>query len=206
MIDHVGVLDRATNLPISVDLENGHGPEPESRGPGAVTRAAEAGPVGGSIEDYAPGARPLRLRSRRREGRRRVRSPARRPSFPFTFTARAENHIRGNPDIDDTVARLQAYEPAGADVLYAPGLRQRRTRSGRCATRLASRSTCWRILLPDAGRDRGRRRAEGQQREARWHWVAAGAMAAAAEQMRDAGDFSALPRAPSSLDEWLGEG
>src|SRR6185437_4457899 len=48
---------------------------------------------------------------------------ARDLGFPFTFTARAENHIRGNPDLDDTVARLQAYERAGADVLYAPGLR-----------------------------------------------------------------------------------
>ena len=52
-----------------------------------------------------------------------AREAAERLGFPFTLTARAENHIRGNPDLDDTIARLQAYERAGADVLYAPGLR-----------------------------------------------------------------------------------
>ena len=61
--------------------------------------------------------------------------------FPFTLTARAENHIRGNPDLDDTIARLQAYERAGADVLYAPGLRTA-TRSARSPRRPRSRSTC----------------------------------------------------------------
>src|SRR6476646_3027515 len=88
---HVQALASATDLPISVDLENGYGPEPE-RAAVAIDRVAEAAEA------------------------------AKRLSFPFVLTGRAENHIRGNPDLDDTIARLQAYERAGADVLYAPGL------------------------------------------------------------------------------------
>src|SRR5205807_5120330 len=88
----------------------------------AVQRVAEAGAVGGSIEDwdakeglYDPVFAVERVAA--------AVEAARTFPFPFTLTARAENHIRGNPDLEDTIARLQAYEKAGADVLYAPGLR-----------------------------------------------------------------------------------
>ena len=118
---HVGALAAATALPVSVDLENGFGAEPEDAAR-AITSVAEAGAVGGSIEDfdregflYEQGKAVERI-----EG---AVEAARALPFPFTLTARAENHIRGNPDLADTISRLQAYEEAGADVLYAPGLR-----------------------------------------------------------------------------------
>jgi 2-methylisocitrate lyase-like PEP mutase family enzyme len=119
--EHVSALDAATGLPLSVDLENGYGPDPEHAA-SAIARAAEAGAVGGSIEDFDPGGG-LYSRERAAERVAAAVEAARGLDFPFTLTARAENHIRGNPDLDDTIARLQAYERAGADVLYAPGLR-----------------------------------------------------------------------------------
>ena len=119
--EHVAELDAATGLPVSVDLENGYGPEPEDVAR-AVTRVAEAGAVGGSIEDYdrggflyEPGKSVERIAA--------AVEAARALPFPFALTARAENHIRGNPDLADTISRLNAYAEAGADVLYAPGLR-----------------------------------------------------------------------------------
>ena len=108
-------------LPVSVDLENGHGREPEDAAR-AIARVAEAGAVGGSIEDWDQGGELYSL-DHAAERVAAAAETARSLDFPFTLTARAENHIRGNPDLDDTIARLQAYERAGADVLYAPGLR-----------------------------------------------------------------------------------
>src|SRR5207253_10855294 len=85
-------------------------------------RVAGAGAVVSSIEDYDPGGSlyPLEQAAERIAA---ASEAARGLGFPFTLTGRAENHIRGNPDLDDTIARLHAYERAGADVLYAPGLR-----------------------------------------------------------------------------------
>src|SRR4051812_48886504 len=121
VVEHVRVLDAATDLPVSVDLENGYGPAPEDAAR-AITSVAAAGAAGGSIEDYDPrdGLYPLEVAAERVAA---AAAAARAGGFEFTLTARAENHIRGNPDLDDTIARLQAYERAGADVLYAPGLR-----------------------------------------------------------------------------------
>src|SRR5213075_910869 len=85
------------------------------------TKAAEAGAVGGSIEDYDPEGKIYEI-AHAAERVTAAREAAGRLGFPFTLTARAENHIRGNPDLGDTITRLQAYERAGADVLYAPGL------------------------------------------------------------------------------------
>ena len=121
VVGHTEALDRATDLPVSVDLENGYGPDPESAA-GAIIRVAEAGAVGGSIEDYDP-AGFIYDRKHAAERITAAAEAAHRWGFPFTLTARAENLIRNNPDLDDTIARLQAYELAGADVLYAPGLR-----------------------------------------------------------------------------------
>ena len=117
IVEHVAALAEATSLPVSVDLEDGLGDAPL-----AVRRVAEAGAVGGSIEDFERAGSLLP----REEAVERVAAAveaARSLGFPFMLTARAENHIRGNPDLDDTIARLQAYEEAGADVLYAPSLR-----------------------------------------------------------------------------------
>ena len=118
---HVAALTAASDLPVSVDMENGYGSDPQSAAT-AVRRAAEAGAVGGSIEDWDPSGRLYDLD----HAVARIEAAAEAAhslKFPFTLTARAENHIRGNPDLDDTIERLRAYEAAGADVLYAPGLR-----------------------------------------------------------------------------------
>ena len=123
VVDHTRALATATALPLSVDLENGYGPDPEHAAT-AIARVAEAGAVGGSIEDWDRGGELYGL-GRAAERVAAAADLARGLDFPFTLTARAENHIRGNPDLDDTIARLQAYESAGADVLFAPGLRSR---------------------------------------------------------------------------------
>jgi 2-methylisocitrate lyase-like PEP mutase family enzyme len=121
VVRHVEVLDLATDLPVSADLENGYGPDPESAAR-AITRAAGAGAVGGSIEDFDPDGHLYDVR----HATERIAAAAAAAGdlgFPFTLTARAENHIRGHPDLHDTINRLQAFADAGADVLYAPGLR-----------------------------------------------------------------------------------
>ena len=118
---HTTQLDDATGLPVSVDLENGYSADAAGVA-AAIAQVAEAGAVGASIEDYDPAGGLYGLD----EAVERVVAAveaARQLDFPFVLTARAENHIRGNPDLADTIARLQAFEAAGADVLYAPGLR-----------------------------------------------------------------------------------
>ena len=199
VIEHTMALDGATGLPVSVDLENGHGPEPEAAA-GAVRLAADVGAVGGSIEDwdpeggiYAPGHAAERVAA--------AAEAARGLRFPFTLTARAENHIRGNPDLADTIARLQAYERAGADVLYAPGLR----------TADEIRTVCDAVSRPVNVLARPdltmREVAEaGAQRVSvggALTWVAVAALAAAAERIRDDGDFSVLTGPPEAA-AWLG--
>jgi 2-methylisocitrate lyase-like PEP mutase family enzyme len=122
MAEHARALDIDTELPVSVDLENGYGPDPESAAR-AIERVAEAGAVGGSIEDYDREEGHLYEIGHAAERIAAASEVAHALAFPFMLTARAENHIRGNPRLDDTIARLGAYEAAGADVLYAPGLR-----------------------------------------------------------------------------------
>jgi len=113
---------RATDLPVSADLENGFGDAPEAVAE-TIRLAAAAGLVGGSIEDYSGVAeRPLYDIGHATERIAAAAEAARSLGFPFTLTARAENHLRGHPDLDDTIRRLQAFERAGADVLFAPGL------------------------------------------------------------------------------------
>ena len=116
VVEHVRALAAAVDLPVAVDLENGYGPPGE-----AIRRVAEAGAVGGSIEDW-DGSRLYDVD----EAAARVREAAeaaRSLEHPFVLVGRAENHIRGVDDLDDTIARLNAYAEAGADCLYAPGLR-----------------------------------------------------------------------------------
>jgi len=111
-----------TDLPVSADLEKGFGDAPADAAR-AITRAAEVGLVGGSIED-ATGAKdaPIFPASLAAERIAAAVEAARALPFAFTLTARAENFLSGPPDLDDTIRRLQAYERAGADVLFAPAL------------------------------------------------------------------------------------
>ena len=111
MFAHVREVTQATALPLSVDLENGYGAEPE-RAASALLRVAEAGAVGGSIEDWDPETGSTSAQASERIAA--ACEAAHALDFPFTVTARAENLIRGNPDLDDTIARLLAYEQAGA--------------------------------------------------------------------------------------------
>jgi len=119
---HARAIVEATDLPVSADLEKGFGDAPEAAAE-TIRRAAEVGLVGGSIEDASGNPqKPLYDIGHAAERVAAAVAAARALPFPFTLTARAENHLRGNPDLDDTIKRLKAYEAAGADVLFAPGL------------------------------------------------------------------------------------
>ena len=124
-LGYVGVIAAATDLPVSADLENGFGDAPE-RVAETISLAAEAGAVGGSIEDATGRSDdPIYDIGLAKERVRAAVEAARSQPFPFTLTGRAENYLHGRPDIADTIRRLQAFEEAGADVLYAPGLATR---------------------------------------------------------------------------------
>jgi 2-methylisocitrate lyase-like PEP mutase family enzyme len=122
VLEHSATLVAATPLPVSADLENGFG---DSREAVAETfrGALAAGLVGGSIEDYS--GKELYEIEQAAERVRAAVEAVRGAGFPFTVTARAENFFRGKPDLADTIKRLQAYQEAGADVLFAPSLPSR---------------------------------------------------------------------------------
>ena len=125
MLTHVAAIISATDLPVSADLENGFGDDPVTVAE-TIRLATATGLAGGSIED-ATGRQddpiyPMELAAERI---RAAVEAARASSTFFTLTARAENYLHGRPDLHDTIARLQVYQEAGADVLYAPGLTTR---------------------------------------------------------------------------------
>jgi 2-methylisocitrate lyase-like PEP mutase family enzyme len=112
----------ATELPVAADLENGFGDAPEAVAK-TIGLAGEAGLVGGSIEDATGDPhRPIYDFQHAVERIAAAAEVTRRLTFPFVLVARAENFLHGNPDLDDTIRRLQAFAAAGADALYAPGL------------------------------------------------------------------------------------
>jgi 2-methylisocitrate lyase-like PEP mutase family enzyme len=122
MIAHVGAMASATDLPVSADLENGYGADPQSVAE-TIRLAAAAGVVGGSIEDTTNRPEnPIFEQAVAVERLRAATEAARSLPFSFTLTGRAENYLWGRPDLKETIERLQAYQDAGADVLYAPGL------------------------------------------------------------------------------------
>ncbi len=124
-MDHLAVIASATDLPVSADLGNGFGHDPEAAAE-AIRLAAQAGVVGGSIEDNSGRTdEPIYELALAAERVRAAASAARALPFSFTLMARAENYLLGRPDLDDTIRRLQAFQEAGADVLYAPGLTTR---------------------------------------------------------------------------------
>ena len=195
---HAAELDGATELPVSVDLENGYGESPATAA-NAIAQVAGAGAVGGSIEDWDPSGRLYELDHAAERVAAAV-AAARALDFPFTLTARAENHIRGNPDLDDTVERLRAYEAAGADVLYAPGLR----------TADEIRTVCDAVAAPVNVLALGNLSfaeiaGAGAQRVSvggALTWVAVNAFAEAATRIRDEGDFSSFGPSPP-LRDWF---
>jgi 2-methylisocitrate lyase-like PEP mutase family enzyme len=194
VIAHTAAVAAATEVPVSVDLENGYGTEPHDAAR-AVAAAAEAGAAGGSIEDYDPSGRLYDVG----HAAERVAAAA-EASGAFVLTARAENHIRGNPDLDDTIARLQAYDAAGADVLYAPGLNSVEEIHMVCEAVSKPVNVLARphLTFEEIA-------AAGAQRVSvggALTWVAVAAAIDAARAMLDGGDFSALATGVR-IDEWL---
>jgi 2-methylisocitrate lyase-like PEP mutase family enzyme len=121
-LDHARVICAATELPVSADLEKGFADAPAEIAK-TIRLAADAGLVGGSIEDSTGRADgPIFDLGFATERIAAAAEAARALPFPFTLTARAENFLNGRADLADTIRRLQAYEAAGADVLFAPGL------------------------------------------------------------------------------------
>jgi 2-methylisocitrate lyase-like PEP mutase family enzyme len=122
VLAHIRLIASASPLPVSADLENGFGETPAQVGE-TIRLAAAAGAVGGSIEDYTGDPeRPFFERAVAVERIAAAVAAARSLPHPFMLTGRCENFLRGRPDLDDTIARLQDYERAGADVLFAPAL------------------------------------------------------------------------------------
>jgi 2-methylisocitrate lyase-like PEP mutase family enzyme len=198
VVEHVRALVAAADLPLSVDLENGYGAAPEDAAR-AITRVAEAGAVGGSIEDFDPD-RGIYEATHATERIAAAVEAARELPFPFTLTARAENFVRGNPDIDDTIARLQAFEGVGADVLYAPRLpgtgeiRAIRKATSRPLNVLAGTG----LAVAEIAEAGGQRISVG----GRLPWVAVNSMAAAAQELRAGGDLP-LTSDAASVAGWL---
>lgn len=122
MLQHVAAIVSATDLPVSADLGNGFGDAPEVIAE-TIRMAASAGLVGASIEDGSTDeSAPIYSKAHAVDRIRAAVEAAHSLPFPFTLTARAENYLCGRPDLADTIDRLRAYQEAGADVLYAPGL------------------------------------------------------------------------------------
>ena len=197
VVQHAEALDRAIGLPVSIDLEHGYGRDPE-RVAHAIERVAAVGAVGASIEDNDPSQGIYEI-AHAVDRIAAAAAKAHALGFPFMLTARAENHIRGNPDLDDTIARLQAFEAAGADVLFAPGLRTGEEIRRLCdavskpVNVLALRGMSMTEII-DAG---ARRISVGGGLT----WIAVNAMASAARSIL-AGDLSVLEAGPP-LDEWF---
>jgi 2-methylisocitrate lyase-like PEP mutase family enzyme len=197
--EHTRVIAEATELPVSVDLENGYGHSPEEAAL-AITRVAEAGAVGGSIEDWDREGAIYEL-EHAAERIAAAREAADATGFPFTLTGRAENIFRGVGDLDDTIARLQAYERAGADVLYAPRLKSVEQIRAVCQAvskpvNVLARPDLSMAEITEAG-------AQRISVGAWFLWVGVAAMVEAAEAARDSGDFSRIG-VRVYPDEWLG--
>ena len=190
MLRYLAELTAATDLPVSADLEGGFGDAPETVAE-TIRLAAAAGVVGGSIEDASDDRDaplyPLGLAVERIQA---AAEAARALPFPFTLTARAENFVVGQKDLDDTIRRLQAYQEAGADVLFAPGLQS----AGDIARVVAAVDRPVNVVMGFHGVQLGRTMLEalGVKRVSAGGSLARAALGAllrAAEEMRESGTF-----------------
>ena len=201
MIAHVSVLSSATELPLSADLENGFGDAPETAAE-TIRLAGAAGAVGGSIEDATGRAGdPIYEPALAAERVRAAAEIAHAQGFTFTLTARAENYLHGRRDLKDTIKRLQAYQEAGADVLYAPGV----TSKDEIATLVRSVDRPVNVLMGIAGVSlnledlsaMGVRRVSVGSALAR---AAMGSLVRGAREMREHGTFAFADEAPAGRD------
>jgi 2-methylisocitrate lyase-like PEP mutase family enzyme len=177
-------------------MENGYGPAPEDAAR-AVAAARAVGAAGGSIEDYDPATGIYE----RAQAVARIEAAVEAAGGEFVLTARCENLIRGVDDLDDTIARLQAYEEAGADVVYAPGLRDAEQVRAVCAAVSQPVNVLAHagLTMPEIVEAGGQRVSVGGA----LCWAAVHAFADVAAQMRDTGDFSGL-LGSKRIVEWLG--
>jgi 2-methylisocitrate lyase-like PEP mutase family enzyme len=200
VVAHVAELSAAVELPLSVDFEHGHASDAAGVA-ASIARVAGAGAVGASIEDYDPASGRLYEQAAAAERVRAAAEAARALPFPFVLTGRAENHIRGNPDLGDTIARLRAYEEAGADVLYAPGLAD--------AEQIAAVTGAVGLpvnVLARPGLSVAEIAAAGARRISvggSLAWATVEAMGEVARRMLEDGDLSGL-RGGRQVYEWLG--
>ncbi len=189
-----GEIAAAVEVPVSADLEDGFGAEPEEVAE-AIRQALGAGLSGGSIEDWSRppgvGLYPLELAAERVAAAAEV---AHGGPVPFVLTARAENHIRGQDDLADTIRRLQAFQAVGADVLYAPGLMD----LGEIASVVQALDRPLNVLVRAGGPTVGQLAEAGVARISvggSFAWVAVAAVAAAAEELQGAGTVGFLEQA-----------
>ena len=198
-VEHVRRLTAATELPVSVDLEHGYGAAP-AQAARAIEAVAAVGAVGGSIEDFDREEERLYEPAEAAERIAAAAEAAAQLPFRFMLTARAENHIRGNPDLDDTIARLQAYEAAGADVVFAPGLRE--LDDVRTVAEATERPL--NVLGTPAMKVEEIAAAGGQRISVggALAWATIEAMAEVATRIRDDGDLSVL-RPGTRVGRWL---
>lgn len=207
-MEHLAAITRATELPVSADLENGFGHSPEAVME-TIGLAAAAGVVGGSIEDATgdPDQPIYDLNTAVARIEAAVRA-ARFLPFPFTLTARAENYLHGRPDLRDTIRRLCAYQAAGADVLYAPGLKTENEISA--VIKAVERPVNVVMGLTGAAFTLEQLSALGVKRVSvgsALSRAALGAFLSAASEMRDRGTFTFAEKAVSyaRLNQRLGE-
>jgi 2-methylisocitrate lyase-like PEP mutase family enzyme len=198
---HARAIVDATDLPVSADLEKCFGDAPEVAAE-TIRLAGEVGLVGGSIED-ATGDRERPLFDIDQATARVAAAveAARALPFPFTLTARTENFLRGNPSLEDTIARLQAFERAGADVLMAPGLPDLEAVRAVCAA--VSKPVNFMAGIPGKSFTVAELAAAGVRRislAASLYRAAMSAAMAAATEVRDAGTFDYLDRSRTTPD------
>ncbi|MFJ7202988.1 oxaloacetate decarboxylase [Streptomyces sp. NPDC098789] len=190
VLANAAVIVRATHLPVSADLESGFGETPDEVAE-TIRLAAAAGLVGGSIEDSTGRAEdPVRPLDEAVARVAAAVAAARALDFPFTVTARAENFFQGRPDLPDTIRRLRAYEAAGADVLYAPGLPDAESVRAVCAAvdrpvNVLMGSPALALSVADLGELGVRRISVGSALSR----AALGAVVRAAEEIRTQGTF-----------------
>jgi 2-methylisocitrate lyase-like PEP mutase family enzyme len=201
VLAHISALAPATDLPLSADLENGFGDAPEVAAE-TIRLAAAAGAVGGSIEDATGRAdQPIYEVAAATERVLAAAEMARSLGYPFMLTARAENYLHGRRDLKDTIRRLQAYQEAGADVLYAPGL----TNKDDIAAMVSSVDRPVNVLvgIPGAPLKMADLSAIGVRRVSLGSGLARaafGSLVSAAREMRENGTFAFAEGAPSSRD------
>jgi 2-methylisocitrate lyase-like PEP mutase family enzyme len=207
-LEHCRIICAATPLPVSADLENGFGTTPRDAAL-TIELAAGVGLVGGSIEDSSGDTKsPILDFTLAVERVAAAAQAARALPFPFTLTARTENFLNGIDDLDDTVRRLQAFEKAGADVLFAPGLPSLDAVRTVCAS--LGKPVNFMVAIPGKSFSVAELAAAGVRRislATTMYRAAMGGLAAAAGDILATGKFAYLDRIMpgSRLDKYLTE-